>query len=73
MTVRQNIAVALKERSSRAAEVEKLLCRFRLEEVADLHPDQISGGQQQRAALARILAARPKAILSQRNSNDSAL
>lgn len=63
MTVRQNIAVAVRDRAARARTAEELLDRFRLEEQADKFPRQISGGQQQRAALARILAARPRAIL----------
>jgi len=63
MTVRQNVAVAVRDRSRRDAETEELLRRFRLSDTADKRPRQLSGGQQQRAALARILASRPAAIL----------
>lgn len=63
MTVRQNIAVAVPDKSSRGSETEALLKRFQLESIADRRPRQISGGQQQRTALARILASRPQAIL----------
>ena len=63
MTVRQNIAAAVRDRQRRKEVTEEKLRRFRLEEVADKRPGQISGGQQQRTALARILASRPKAIL----------
>ena len=63
MTVRQNIAVAVAERSRREALVAEQLRRFRLEEVANQRPHQLSGGQQQRTALARILASEPRAIL----------
>ena len=63
MTVRQNIAAAIRDRSRREAETAELLRRFRLEDVAAQRPRQLSGGQQQRTALARILASRPKAIL----------
>ncbi len=63
MTVRQNIAVAVREKSRRTAAAEELLRRMKLERVADLRPGQISGGQQQRCALARILASEPRAIL----------
>ncbi len=63
MTVRQNIAAAVRDRQQRAAVTAEKLCQFQLEAVADLRPGQLSGGQQQRTALARILASRPKAIL----------
>ena len=63
MTVRQNIAAAVRDKQRRKAVTEEKLCQFRLEEVADKRPNQISGGQQQRTALARILASEPKAIL----------
>lgn len=63
MTVRQNIAAAVRDKQRRKAVTEEKLRQFRLEEVADKRPGQISGGQQQRAALARILASEPRAIL----------
>ena len=63
MTVRQNIAAAVHNKQRRKAATEEKLRQFRLEEVADKRPGQISGGQQQRTALARILASEPKAIL----------
>lgn len=63
MTVRQNIAAAVRDKAARGDTTEELLRRFRLSDAADKRPRQISGGQQQRTALARILASRPKAIL----------
>ena len=63
MTVRQNITVAVKERKRRDTSVMEKLRQFHLEDAADKLPRQISGGQQQRAALARILASDPAAIL----------
>ena len=63
MTVRQNIAAAVRDKSRRQTEVAEKLRQFRLEAVADQKPGQLSGGQQQRCALARILASEPKAIL----------
>ena len=63
MTVRQNIAVAVRDRANRRAVTAEKLRQFQLEDVSDKKPWQISGGQQQRTALARILASEPKSIL----------
>ncbi len=63
MTVRQNIAVVVRDKTKRKSIVKGLLRQFQLTDAADKRPSQISGGQQQRAALARILASKPKAIL----------
>ena len=63
MTVRQNIAAAVWDRETRNRVAEERLRQFHLEDVADRRPHQISGGQQQRTALARIMASRPGAIL----------
>ena len=63
MTVRQNIAAAVRDKRQRDAAAEEKLRQFQLEAVADLRPRQLSGGQQQRLALARILASSPRAIL----------
>jgi len=40
-----------------------LLARFGLEDQADKHPDRMSGGQQQRAALVRALCTRPTLLM----------
>lgn len=59
MTVRQNIEVALKEKNN----IDKLISDFYLNGIEDKYPYEISGGQQQRTALARIIASKPEAIL----------
>ena len=64
MTVRKNIEIAYggpKENIDKA--VDELLQRYELTDLADRYPVQISGGQQQRTALARIFAYEPELIL----------
>jgi putative spermidine/putrescine transport system ATP-binding protein len=67
MTLRQNIAFPLVVRKEPAARinprVDELLELVHLTEQADRYPNQASGGQQQRAALARALAPAPQVLL----------
>ena len=66
-TVREDLFELLKGRSlSRAAQEEQVarvvtLCR--LDELLDRHPYDLSGGEQQRAALAKILLLEPDVLL----------
>lgn len=70
MTVAENIAVGLHSRHFRSMTARKrqervgtLMERFQLSGLEARYPGQISGGQQQRAALARILAYEPEVLL----------
>ena len=66
MTVKQNILCgAHREKDARLREQKaaEIMERFGIAELASRLPSQISGGQQQRAALARILVSGPRILL----------
>jgi len=64
MTVWKNIASVInKTKSEKHRLVADMIKLFQLENVKNLYPSQISGGQQQRTALARILVSEPEIIL----------
>ncbi len=63
MTVAENIRMGLKRDGGDAGEVQKIVERFGLTAVAENLPSQISGGQQQRTALARILISKPDILM----------
>ena len=64
LTVARNVAFGLKgPRAARLARAQELLERVHLAHHADHHPHQLSGGEQQRVALMRALAPRPKVML----------
>ncbi len=67
MKVCQNMSFALEIQKLPRAEIEKRvkesLAEVQMEGYADRYPREMSGGQQQRIALARMLAYRPKVFL----------
>lgn len=67
MSVAQNIAFGLENekiaKSEVASRVAQVLELVEMSALADRKPSQMSGGQQQRAALARALAKKPKVLL----------
>jgi ABC-type Fe3+/spermidine/putrescine transport system ATPase subunit len=64
-TVYENIAFGLKMRGEGEVKgkVEEIAREMRVYGLLDRYPDQISGGQQQRAALARALIIQPELLL----------
>lgn len=64
-TIAENIAYALNDipRQERNRRVEELLGLMRLADQAERLPTEVSGGQQQRTALARALARHPNLLL----------
>jgi ABC-type nitrate/sulfonate/bicarbonate transport system ATPase subunit len=67
LTARGNILFGLRRqvlpRGGRDRRVGELLDLARLGDRADLYPYQLSGGEQQRVAIARCLAAEPRVVL----------
>jgi iron(III) transport system ATP-binding protein len=65
LSVKDNIAFGLKgmARGESAGRVEQEIQRIGLTHLASAFPDTLSGGEQQRVALARMLAPRPAVVL----------
>ena len=68
MTLGENVELPMRfaevERAERAVRVREALTRVGLRERIDHRPSEISGGEQQRAALARALVNRPSVLLA---------
>lgn len=66
-TIRQNVLLGVeihrKDAKSAGGYADTLLREYGLWEFKDSHPDQLSGGMRQRAALIRTLAVQPKLLL----------
>lgn len=65
LSVRENVAFGLRkrEKSDRQIIVERWIDQLGLSHRIDAYPHQLSGGEQQRTAIARALAPEPVAIL----------
>lgn len=65
MRVDRNIAFGLRDlsKNDRRERVDEMLDLVKLGDLAHRYPHQLSGGEQQRIALARALAPRPKVVL----------
>jgi molybdate transport system ATP-binding protein len=67
LTATENVAYGLRSRGTRRRDAERearaWLARLGVAELAERRPAQLSGGQAQRVAVARALAARPRLLL----------
>lgn len=67
LTVAENVGLGLRFAANAAARpdrpVEALLDEFGLAPIADAYPDELSGGQAQRASLARTVVTQPRVLL----------
>ena len=60
-TVYENIEFGILDKEKKKEKIiSKLLSEFKLNDVAELYPDKLSGGEKQRVALARILITNQK-------------
>ncbi len=68
LTLLENVALPLRyakvDRSTRTARATEALQSVGLWHRQDHYPDQVSGGQQQRAAIARTIAQKPRLLLA---------
>ncbi|MBV9832042.1 MAG: ATP-binding cassette domain-containing protein [Marmoricola sp.] len=68
LTAAENVALPLVLRAVPQADAEEralaALRQLELERMADQLPDELSGGQAQRVAVARVLASRPRLIIA---------
>ena len=68
LTIRENIflpqIIAGKRKSQMEQNTQNLLSVFGIEEIAEKYPAEVSGGQKQRASIARALSNNPSIILA---------
>jgi molybdate transport system ATP-binding protein len=63
MTVRENIQIGIRDRDRKKQISEELVEMLQLNGVLEKYPHQISGGEQQRVAIARMLGNEPEVMM----------
>lgn len=63
MTVRENVEIVVKHKENKKCNAEQLLSLLRISHLKNRYPYQISGGEQQRVALARMMAYEPELMM----------
>lgn len=67
LTVFQNLKIAMRRQalsgSEKGREIRRVLALFRIDSLAGKYPDQLSGGEKQRVAMARTISSKPKLLL----------
>tara|TARA_B100001057_G_scaffold500714_1_gene617328 strand:+ start:2111 stop:2761 length:651 start_codon:yes stop_codon:yes gene_type:complete len=63
LTVSENICFGIKKEKNENQILKEMLELFRIQELANKYPHEISGGEQQRVAVARSMAPDPKFLM----------
>lgn len=63
MTVRENIEIAVPQKNNKTEIADQMLSMLRIAHLQKSYPYQISGGEQQRVALARMMAYEPELMM----------
>jgi|TARA_B110000003_G_scaffold164138_1_gene164081 iron(III) transport system ATP-binding protein len=63
LSIQENISFGIKKNKEKDSIVSDLLALFKIDGLKNKYPHEISGGEQQRAALARSLAPNPKFLM----------
>ncbi len=63
MNVRENIGIAIKDKKNKDKVIDQMLEMFRIGSLRNRYPHQLSGGEQQRVAMARMMASGPEVMM----------
>ena len=63
LTVKKNIGFGIRKNQEKTKIISDLLSLFKIEHLSDKYPHEISGGEQQRTAIARSMAPGPELLM----------